>query len=60
MRSLHQAKSTVASLGVALYPLDFSEQGILLRHADEAMYLSKRQRGNQVTLLPQHLIPQPP
>ncbi|GAN81979.1 MAG: GGDEF domain-containing protein [Proteobacteria bacterium] len=49
-----------ASLGAALYPLDFSEPETLLRHADEAMYQAKRQGGNQVTLLPQHLIPQPP
>ncbi|EKM98200.1 sensor domain-containing diguanylate cyclase [Acidocella sp. MX-AZ02] len=41
-----------ASLGATLYPLDFSEPEILLRHADEAMYLSKRQGGNQVTLFP--------
>ena len=48
-----------ASLGATLYPLDFSEPEILLKHADEAMYLSKHKGGNQVTLLPRHLIPQP-
>ena len=47
-----------ASLGATLYPLDLSEPEILLKHADEAMYLSKRQGGNQVTLLPRHLIHQ--
>ena len=44
-----------ASLGATIYPLDFSEPEILLKHADEAMYLSKRNGGNQVTLLPRDL-----
>jgi diguanylate cyclase (GGDEF)-like protein len=49
-----------ASLGATIYPLDFSEPEILLKHADEAMYLSKRNGGNQVTLLPRDLVyPQP-
>ena len=39
-----------ASLGATIYPLDFSEPEILLKHADEAVYLSKRNGGNQVTL----------
>lgn len=41
-----------ASLGATVYPFDFSEPEILLRHADEAMYRSKRRGGNQITLLP--------
>ena len=45
-----------ASLGATIYPLDFSEPEILLKHADEAMYLSKRNGGNQVTLLPGDLV----
>lgn len=45
-----------ASLGATIYPLDFSEPEILLKHADEAMYLSKRNGGNQVTLLPRDLV----
>ncbi|MDE2239205.1 MAG: sensor domain-containing diguanylate cyclase [Rhodospirillales bacterium] len=45
-----------ASLGATMYPLDFSEPEILLKHADEAMYLSKRNGGNRVTLLPRDLV----
>ncbi|HTQ71245.1 MAG TPA: sensor domain-containing diguanylate cyclase [Acidocella sp.] len=41
-----------ASLGATIYPLDFSEPETLLQHADKAMYLSKRNGGNQFKILP--------
>ena len=36
------------SIGVAIYPEHGGEEHRLLGHADEAMYLSKRNGGNQV------------
>lgn len=36
-----------ASLGAIVYPLDFAEPEVLLCHADAAMYVSKRNGGNQ-------------
>lgn len=39
-----------ASIGATIYPLDFTEPETLLRHADEAMYLSKRNGGNRFTI----------
>lgn len=36
-----------ASVGAAIYPINFVEPEILLRLADEAMYRSKRNGGNQ-------------
>ncbi|MBU6419836.1 MAG: sensor domain-containing diguanylate cyclase [Proteobacteria bacterium] len=53
--SSNERHKITASLGATIYPLDFSEPEILLRHADEAMYFSKRNGGNQVTLLPRDL-----
>ena len=35
------AASVTASIGVTLYPLDKGEPGLLLTHADEAMYVAK-------------------
>jgi diguanylate cyclase (GGDEF)-like protein len=56
-RIVHAAKQVVidgqdqymitASLGAAVYPLDFTEPETLLRHADDAMYVSKRNGGNR-------------
>jgi diguanylate cyclase (GGDEF)-like protein len=34
------------SLGVTIYPQDNSSADILLRHADQAMYVAKEQKGN--------------
>ncbi|KRB28804.1 GGDEF domain-containing protein [Acidovorax sp. Root70] len=44
------------SIGVAIYPEHGGEEHRLLGHADEAMYLSKRNGGNQVrvALVSQH------
>lgn len=44
------------SIGVAIYPEHGGEEHRLLGRADEAMYLSKRNGGNQVrvALVPQH------
>lgn len=36
-----------ASIGVTIYPVDKSEADILLRHADQAMYLAKQRGKNQ-------------
>ena len=36
-----------ASVGIALYPLDDSEPDTLLRHADQAMYIAKKQGKNR-------------
>ncbi|MEN8168814.1 MAG: PAS domain S-box protein [Pseudomonadota bacterium] len=36
-----------ASIGIALYPLNEGEPDILLRHADQAMYVAKRQGKNR-------------
>ncbi len=36
-----------ASLGATIYPIDFSEPELLLKHADDAMYVAKRIGGNQ-------------
>jgi diguanylate cyclase len=43
--------TTTASIGATIYPLDFSEPETLLKHADEAMYSSKRNGGNRFTIL---------
>jgi len=40
-----------ASLGATMYPLDFAEPEILLKHADQAMYLAKRGGGDQCRIL---------
>lgn len=40
-----------ASLGATIYPIDFSEPETLLKHADVAMYQSKRNGGNQFYIL---------
>jgi diguanylate cyclase (GGDEF)-like protein len=45
------AHKITASLGATVYPLDFVSPSILLRHADQAMYLSKSRGGNQATIL---------
>lgn len=37
-----------ASLGATVYPIDFEEPEILLKHADDAMYFAKRNGGNRV------------
>ena len=37
-----------ASLGLSIYPDDASDAGQLLRHADTAMYVAKRQGGGRV------------
>ncbi len=39
------------SIGIALYPENGSEKKPLLRHADRAMYESKKQGGNRFTLV---------
>ncbi len=36
------------SLGATIYPIDFTEPEVLLKHADEAMYIAKRSGGNRV------------
>ncbi|HCA89511.1 MAG TPA: hypothetical protein DEO98_03985 [Legionellales bacterium] len=36
-----------SSIGIAIYPQDGQNSHVLLRHADEAMYQSKRLGGNQ-------------
>ncbi len=46
----NQSVSVSASLGVTLYPLDDSEPGNLLRHADQAMYQAKAAGKNQFYL----------
>lgn len=40
-----------ASLGATMYPLDFAEPETLLKHADKAMYLAKRDGGDQCRIL---------
>ena len=42
--------TVTASLGATIYPLDFSEPEILLKNADQAMYIAKRAGGNQFYL----------
>jgi diguanylate cyclase (GGDEF)-like protein len=37
------------SLGVAAYPFDAREQGLLIQRADEALYRSKASGRNKVT-----------
>lgn len=39
-----------ASLGVTLYPDDRSDPDVLLRHADQAMYVAKQAGGNRYQL----------
>jgi len=43
----HHRFKVTASLGATVYPIDFVEPEVLLQHADEAMYQSKRNGGNQ-------------
>jgi diguanylate cyclase (GGDEF)-like protein len=38
------------SIGISLYPRDGANAGELIRHADEAMYLSKQQAGNRYSV----------
>ncbi|HJW11774.1 MAG TPA: GGDEF domain-containing protein [Albitalea sp.] len=38
------------SIGISLYPRDGSNASELIRHADEAMYLSKQQAGNRYSV----------
>jgi diguanylate cyclase (GGDEF)-like protein len=57
--SSNERYKITASLGATVYPLDFSEPEVLLKHADEAMYLSKRNGGNRVTLVPRDLVSPP-
>ncbi|MBS1144687.1 MAG: hypothetical protein H6R14_2093 [Proteobacteria bacterium] len=45
-----QIVSVSASIGVTLYPNDGSEQDILLRHADQAMYKAKEAGKNRYML----------
>jgi diguanylate cyclase (GGDEF)-like protein/PAS domain S-box-containing protein len=40
------------SIGVAIYPEHGSEEDALLRHADEAMYVGKKNGGNRVHTAP--------
>ena len=47
------------SIGVAIYPDHGAEEYHLLGLADEAMYLSKRNGGNQVRLAAQRAVPVP-
>ena len=42
----HKASIT-ASVGIAVYPLDGVDAGILLKRADRAMYRAKKGRGNE-------------
>lgn len=44
--------TVTASLGATIYPMDFAGPEILLRHADQAMYVAKRAGGNQVCIHP--------
>lgn len=37
-----------ASIGIALYPDDHSEAALLIKHADQAMYLAKQQGKNRI------------
>ncbi|WP_417228440.1 EAL domain-containing protein [Amphritea sp.] len=41
---------TSASIGVTLYPTDRSDADLLMRHADQAMYLAKQHGKNQYHL----------
>jgi diguanylate cyclase (GGDEF)-like protein len=45
-------RTVTASLGAAVYPLDFGGPEIMLRNADQAMYRAKRAGGNQFCLPP--------
>ena len=44
----HGPYKVTASLGATIYPIDFVEPNTLLKHADTAMYLAKRNGGNRV------------
>ena len=49
----HDLYKVTASLGATVYPIDFEEPMVLLKHADEAMYLAKRNGGNRIELASQ-------
>lgn len=51
---------TQPSIGVAIYPDHGREEHHLLVHADEAMYVSKKNGGNQVHTAPPPQSPPPP
>ena len=42
------------SIGIAVYPDHGTDAHLLLTHADEAMYLAKKNGGNQVCVAVQH------
>ena len=45
---MHRGERLTVSMGVATYPADADNERDLLRHADRAMYLGKRDGRNQV------------